>query len=72
MIVQPIAEVRIVRRTTRYNKSAVRDQEYVFSEVLITTVDGRHFCSRLWHEVPDTAFARAEQAEQFRLRMRSQ
>jgi len=44
--------------------------DHPFSEVFITA-DSKHYCTRLFHTVDDTAFARAEQAEQFKRRIAS-
>jgi hypothetical protein len=62
-----VSQVRIVRRTTHYDRGTIRPQLYAFSEVLITAA-GQHYLSRVWHEIPDTPFNRADQATQFRKR----
>lgn len=42
---------------------------YAGTEILMTDTDGRHYCSRTWDQIPDTAFMRAHQIEQFKKRM---
>lgn len=42
--------------------------DHPFSEVFIIA-DGKHYCTRLFHTVDDSPFARAEQAEQFKRRI---
>lgn len=64
-----VTSCRIVRRTTRYDRLTMRDREYEFSEVFIETADGRHFYSRTWDVLPDTAHERASQVAAFERRM---
>ena len=64
-----IVEVRIVRRTTHQDGNTIRPHAYAFSEILMTSADGRHYCSRTWEEIADSPFARAHQVEQFKRRM---
>lgn len=54
-----VAEVRIERR----------GEDRPFSEVFITTTDGRHFYTRLFHPIDDSAHARAFEAQAFSRRM---
>jgi len=58
-----VTSVRIERRG-----GYMVDVDRPFSEVFIVA-DGKHYCTRLFHTVDDTAFARAEQAEQFKRRI---
>jgi hypothetical protein len=65
-----IVECKIVRKTTHYGMGGViRPDLYAFSEILMTDSDGRHYCSRTWEELPDTAFMRSFQIDQFHKRM---
>jgi hypothetical protein len=58
-----IATVRIQRRTV-FADGAQR----ACAEVLMVDTAGTCYCSRLWHELDDTPFNRADQVAQFRRR----
>jgi hypothetical protein len=59
-----VAEVRIERRG-----GFEIDIDHPFSEVFITTTDGRHFYTRLFHTIDDSPHARAFEAQAFRRRL---
>ncbi len=54
-----ITEIRIERRGS---------ETHPFSEVFITAA-GRHYCTRLFHPLDDTPFAREDQAQGFLRRL---
>lgn len=73
MSVPEIVECKINRRTTYYSGGgreggSFGESLYAFSEILMTDDAGRHYCSRTWEELPNTAFARAHQIDQFKRR----
>lgn len=59
-----VSSVRIVRRTTTYDRQERLEKPREFSEVLIVA-DGRHFCTRLFHTLDDSPHARAAQMQDF-------
>jgi hypothetical protein len=65
MAAPEIIECKIVRRTTHYERDVIRPQLYAFSEILMTDVNGVHYCSRTWDELKDSPFARAHQIKEF-------
>ena len=60
---------RIVQRTTRMDRTLIRDKEYAFSEIFIVTEDGGHYYSRTWDVLPNTPHEQASQIEAFKRRM---
>lgn len=63
-----VTEVRIVQRTTNYDRKERLDKPRPFSEVFITA-DGRTYYSRLFHVLSNDAHARAAQTQDFLRRM---
>lgn len=63
-----VTSVRIIQKTTNYDRKERLSTPRPFSEVLITA-DGKHYCTRLFHVISNDAHARAAQTQDFLRRM---
>lgn len=64
-----VTSVRIEHRSTHFDRQQYHADARPFADVFITTADGAHYYTRLFHPLDDSPHARAAQAEAFKQRM---